>query len=229
MKKKKYYRFDANMWIMNILCIVLFVVPFYLLVLCGYSFNIDFSSLYFFPVVLLYFGIHELCHGFGYSLFAKDKKNIKYGIALEKGVFYAMCQEKLSKKAIFISILMPLFVLTVLVLPFSLIFHLDFLTMLALMNFGGAIGDILMAILIIKCPSDIEYIDYDDGIGMCLISSHDLRKIKSLGLHVTEYGNEEDKKVNESIKKITCTKFSIIFLLVILLIIFLPEILSWIF
>ena len=214
----KYYKFTLNMVLMNVLSIVLFIAAGVLVFACGYEFNFKFTN----PgmPMLISFGcfgylfLHEICHGIGYTIFAKNKKNIKYGIALEKGVLYAMCQEELSKTGIIVSLLFPLFFLTVVTLPIGIIFHIDILVLYSIINFGGAIGDMVMTIFMFKCPSDVKYIDYDNTIGAYLISKHDLSKIKSCSMKFEESGNPKDMKVNDKIKFFTITKGSIIFFVV---------------
>lgn len=202
---KKYFHYELNMTIMNILSIVLFILPFVVLILCGYSINFHFNGIVFIGM-FFYLIVHELFHALGYSLFTKNKKNIKIGITLEKGVFYAACQELISKKAIIISLLLPLIFLSIIPFPIAVIFHIDWLTLYSVMNFGGAIGDILMTILILKMPKAISYIDYDNSVGAYLISDTDVSHINSLGFKLGEIGNFEDKKIDKSIKTFYVSK-----------------------
>lgn len=196
---KKYFHYELNMTIMNILSIVLFIVPFIIMYLCGYSINFKFNGLVFMGM-FFYLIVHELFHALAYSLFAKDKKNIKIGITLEKGVLYAACQELISKCAIIVSLVFPLIFLSIIPFPIALIFHLDWLILYSIINFGGAIGDILMTILILKMPKGIEYIDYDNSVGAYLVSDLDLSKINSLGFKLGATGNFKDKKIDRSVK-----------------------------
>lgn len=196
---KKYFHYELNMTIMNILSIVLFIVPFIVLVLCGYSFNFKFNGLVYIGM-FLYLIVHELFHALGYSLFAKNKKNIKIGITLERGVLYAACQELISKRGILVSLVFPLLFLSIIPFPIALIFHIDWLILYSIINFGGAIGDILMTILILKMPETIEYIDYDNSVGAYIISDSDISNIKSLGFKLGETGNFKDKKIDTSVQ-----------------------------
>lgn len=218
--RKKYYKFELNMVTMNILAILLFIVGVIPLSILGIE--IDFSNYTFgFIGLLVFFILHELCHGLGYSLFAKNKKNIKYGIVLEKGVLYAMCQERISKTGILISLILPLVILTLITLPIGLIFNLGWLTFYSIMNLSGAVGDIAMFFLIMKMPKDVEYIDYDNSIGAYLLSNADLSKYKVLGMHFVESGNHSEKLINKDINHIYVSKSSkyfIIFIAVIVLI-----------
>lgn len=211
---KKYYKYELNMLVMNTLSILLLIVPIIIILLCGYSLNIDFNVFLEFVSLLAYFLIHELFHALGYSLFAKDKKNIKIGIVLEKGVFYAMCQEKINKRGILVSLLMPLVFLSIIPFPISLYFHLDLLLILSIVNFSGAIGDMLMTLLIMRAPKDVEYIDYNNDIGAYLVSSEDMSNHNSFGFRLTESGLEDSKEIDRSIKRFYISKKSYIFLVI---------------
>ncbi len=214
---KKFYHFELNMTVMNILSIILFFLPLFILSICGYEISFNHMGILLI-VMMFYLLLHELFHAIGYSLFAHDKNNIKIGIILEKGVYYAACQELISKHAILVSLMMPLVFLSLITFPIGLIFHLDWLILLSITNFSGAIGDMLMFVLILKCPNDVEYIDYDNSVGAYLVSKNDLSIIKSLGFSLGEVGNFKDKEIDKSVKKFYVSKTSIILLSILLVI-----------
>lgn len=214
---KKYYKYELNMIIANILSIVMFIVPIIILTILKFDFYSSNNSLFLIEL-FLYFIIHELLHGLGFLIFAKNKKNIKFGITLEKGVLFAACQEKINKKAALISIALPLVVLTFITFPIGILFKLPNLVSLSILNFGGAIGDILMFILISRAPSDVLYIDYNTDIGCYLLSENNLENYTSFGFKLTEYGNESDKRIDESIKRLYVSKTSAIILGVLIII-----------
>lgn len=214
---KKYYKYELNMLIANILSIVMFIVPIIILAILKFDFYSSNSGLFLLELIL-YFIIHELLHGLGFLIFAKNKKNIKFGITLEKGVLFAACQEKINKKAALISIALPLVVLTFITFPIGILFKLPNLVSLSILNFGGAIGDILMFILISRAPSDVLYIDYNTDIGCYLILENNLENYTSFGFKLTEYGNESDKRIDESIKRLYVSKTSAIILGVLIII-----------
>ena len=59
--------------------------------------NIGFYSNEWSPILVIsglivYFCIHELFHGLGYVLGGAHSKNIKYGVALERGILYTLCR-----------------------------------------------------------------------------------------------------------------------------------------
>lgn len=215
---KKYYKYEIKMLLMNILSMVLFILPFVILGLCRYNIRIEYNFSFFIIGIIIYYILHELLHGIGYSFFAKNKKNIKYGIMLEKGVLYAACQEKLSKKGILISLLLPTLILSVIAFPISLFFKLNWLLIFSIMNLSGATADILMMILILRAPNDIEYIDYNNDVGAYLVSEYDMSNLSSIGFKLTEVGLESEKNVDKSIKRFYISKSSCIILLVLLVI-----------
>ena len=221
---KKYYKFDLDIVVANVVAIVVLVLSILLFLILKRGGNLLFPGTGI-VIMLIYFILHEIFHGIGYSLFAKDKKNIKYGAVLEKSVFYAMCQEPIGKKAIIISLLFPLIFLTVITGIVGIIFNIDGLILLSILNLSGACGDILMLFLIFKLPDDIKYIDYDNNIGCYFISKHDLSKYKSFGIKYVESKEHKDSLINKKIPKIYISKQSVpilvfIIILSIILIIF---------
>lgn len=205
------------MKLMNIFVLILCIV----LIFVAYNFDIGYVEIstgknapLFFVGMILYFGLHEIFHGIGYSIFANNKKKIKYGVMLEKGVLYAMCQEEISKKGIIISLLFPIIFLTIIPIIVGGIFSLKFLLIYAIINLIGAIGDITMLLLILKFPSDVTYIDYDNVIGAYFLSKEDLSKYKSIGMKYIESGIHSEKLINENIQFIYISKISWIILFI---------------
>ncbi len=205
---KKYYKFDLDVVLANIVAIFILIASIIIFLLLRKEGSFSFQGIGI-VIMLLYFILHEIFHGIGYSLFAKDKKNIKYGAVLEKGVFYAMCQEPIGKKAIIVSLLFPLIFLTIITGIIGIIFKLDGLIILSLLNLSGASGDILMLFLIAKLPDDIKYIDYDNNIGCYFVSKHDLSKYKSFGVKYIESKEHKESLINKKIPKIYISKQSI--------------------
>lgn len=217
---KKYYKFELNMILMNILVIVIYIGIY---ILCG-VFNPSLLNLgtntdaaLFFLGMIGYFILHEIVHGIGYSIFAKDKKNIKFGIMLERGVLYAMCQEEISRKGIIVSLLLPIFVLTFFTGIIGTIFHLNFLINYSILNLVGAIGDITMFIFLLRLPKDITYIDYDNVIGAYFISDEDLSKYSSKSMKFIESGKHNKSLINKELKRIYISKTSLIILVLTIL------------
>ncbi len=218
----KYYKFELNMIWANIICILLFVIG----IIFAHNIYGDlmFNNLDFiFLELLIYLIMHELIHGITFSLFCKNKSNVKYGAMLEKGVLYAMCQERISKKGAYISLLAPTITLTIIAFIIGYIFRVDDLIMLSVFNLSGAAGDLLMTAFLIRLPKNIQYIDYDNVIGFYLLSKDDLSKYKSVFVKYKESGIDSDDLINHNIKQITITKASWIIIVVLISIIVLSH------
>lgn len=221
-KTKKYYRFDLNAKTLNILASILYII-FFIWLFNRYDFSIDFIILLIF---IIYLSIHEICHGLGFSLFAKNKKNIKYGVVAEKGIFYALCQEEINRTGILISLMFPILILTVIPLIINIFINNPTILFLAMSNLIGAIGDIFLIILVLKLPKDITYIDFDNNIGAYFICDKDISKVKSFGLKCEDCGNYDKSLIDKSIPFIYISspskKFFVFFfiLLIVLLIIY---------
>ena len=215
---RKYYKYELNMSIMNILSVVLFVGFLAIISINGYDITENINYSFYIIGIIFYLIFHEVLHGLGYSFFAKDKKNIKFGIALEKGVLYAACQEPLNKKQILISLMLPTLLLSVIALPVGLIFNLNWLVIFSIINLGGSIADILMMILVIRAPKDVAYLDYNTDIGVYLISECDMSNLKSFGFILTDQGQENKKEIDKSIKRFYISKYSCIILAIVFLI-----------
>lgn len=215
----KYYKFEINMKLLNILAIVIFILVYIIAMIINPNvlniINEDYNFVYVYLGMFGYFFAHELLHGIGYSLFVKNKKNIKYGIKLEQGVFYAMCQEEISKLGIIISLLMPTIFLTFFSLPIGIVFDLPIIILYAIINLIGAVGDIVLLLLVIKLPKNIKYIDYDNTIGAYFLSDTDLSNIKSFGISCTQTGEHNLELIDSNHKLIYISKPSIIILVAI--------------
>ena len=57
-------------------------------------------------------------------------------------------------------------------------------------------------------------IDYNNDIGAYLVSSKDMQNYNSFGFRLTEFGPENSKEIDKSIKKIYISKSSYIFLVI---------------
>ncbi len=68
---KKYYKYELNMLIANILSLVMMIVPIIILEIIGINVYTSLSSGLLLISLLIYFIIHELLHALGFSLFAK--------------------------------------------------------------------------------------------------------------------------------------------------------------
>lgn len=208
--EEKYYKFELDVTKMNIIVLLAFIPFGILMFIFSDFFGNTFDNFYIvFSGLILVFIIHELCHGIGYSLFVKDKSKIKYGIALEKGVLYAMCQDVISKPGIIVSLLFPLIFLTLILGIVGILMNNSVIVFLAIVNLLGAVGDIMMITLAIRLPKDTKYIDYNADIGAYFISREDISNMKTIGFKCIESGPHSLDKVDNSIKRFTVTKGSI--------------------
>jgi hypothetical protein len=98
-------------------------------------------SIIFIPIII---GIilHELIHGFFYSLFVKNKfKSIKFGVKLKYGVAYCICTELVKIKHFFIVSIMPTIILGFIPAILSFFFRNIFLLFFAILFIMCGAGD----------------------------------------------------------------------------------------
>lgn len=102
-KNKKYYLFEMKMLPLNILSFVLLIVMVEitsLIIKDFYNFTTSVlnSFILFIILNLLYMVIHKLLHSLAYCIYGGKFKKIIYGIELEKGIFYCLCKQNISRK-----------------------------------------------------------------------------------------------------------------------------------
>lgn len=200
----KYYRYSMNMLKLNVFCCII-MVPIFILFFCmGLFPYLDFKCLilYFFWMFL-----HEFIHGIGFSISGIKHKNIVYGANLEKGIFYCMCKEEISKKGIIVSLLFPLFFIGIVTLVIGFIIDSPILVILSLLNVSGCAGDIAMFISFFRLPA-FSYLDVDDCTGFVLVSKNDLSNYKLFGLDLVECGNYSELDKATNYKKFTISRLS---------------------
>lgn len=211
--KKEYYIFKINLKVLNIIANLLFIVFFvftFLLfpnIIIGffrYSENFKFC-LILIPIMMLYFGLHEVLHAIGYLIHGVSFKKLTFGIELEKGIFYCLCKQDISRKNILNSLLFPFFYIGIITYIIGIIFDLPLLTILSILNISGASADIMYFIFIIKLNEDIKFSELDDGTSFAILSATDVSKVKHIGL---TYVGKRDKIKREDFKKIKISKLS---------------------
>ncbi len=212
---KKAYIFKMNMVSANIFSMVVFAVAAALTIhLIGYVGL--FVKPFILTLILLYFALHELLHGIGYFLGGTKLKNISYGIALERGIFYCMGYQEITKKNILISLQMPFMVIGVITYIIGIIFKLPVLTWLSVFNIMGASMDMAMFAYISRIKN-LHYSESGEPDEFVLISDEDLEKKKSVFFkkkEVKDYKKEDYEFRN--IKRFRCSKSSWVALLVLL-------------
>ena len=216
---KKTYVYKMNLVTANILCILI-VVVFGILTYFLEMNVIDKNTNWFLTFILIigYLMLHEFLHGVGYFIGGTKRKNITYGIELEKGIFYAMAYQKLTKKNILISLQMPFMVIGVITYVIGIIFNIPMLVLLSIVNLSGAAMDMAMFIYFLRLPKDFTYSESGNPDEFVVISSEDLTKYKSIFLKQVEVKDYKEKDFEfKNLKKIKVTKTSIILLVLFIL------------
>lgn len=219
----KYYTYQLDMTILNILAIVLFIL------IGGIVFLIERHDNYvlkmpvtiFFIWMFLWLIIHELLHEIGFAIFKEvQKENITFGMFLEKGVFYCMCKQNIGKKVILTSLLFPIMIIGVITLIIGMIWNHYELVFLSILNIVSSIGDIVMIIYFLKCPKDIIYLDLDDCTSFTVLTSCELETMKVPGIVLAGSGIYDKKNMMAKDKrKLVISKGSYILLFIIILLI----------
>ena len=224
-KNKKAYYYKMNLVPANILAFGILIICFILTVVIDKNYRFDSNVLVLFITMMLYFCLHEFLHGVGYFLGGGHRDKIKYGICLEKGLLYCMDCEEISKKNILISLQMPFMVIGVITYIIGVVFNLNLLITLSIVNLTGAAMDLVMFFYILKLK-DVIYSESGNNDEFVLISSENLEKKKSIFfkiIKVKDYKSEDF--IFENIEKFTITKKSIIIFIIFLIIFALESLL----
>lgn len=171
------------------------------------SFTFDNRKLYIwlFPAMIGYFILHEVLHAISYMLHGGKWNKITFGAELEKGVFYCLCKQDITRKNILISTMYPLFFIGILTLIIGTIYKLPLLSFLSIANISGAAGDIMYFMFISKLPKSVMFSKLDDGTSFAILSDRDISKVKAFGL---EFDGAVDSIPREDFKKIRISKLS---------------------
>lgn len=197
-KKFNYYTYTLSMGLLNVFSIVLLIgvvlVVFFLE--RGQVYVVHVNMLMLFLLMFLYLIFHELLHGVGFLLGkGVHFSHLCFGMALEKGVFYCMCKQKIGKRDILRALLFPVVWIGFVTLGIGMYFNWYELVFLSIMNIASSIGDLVMAIFFWKCPEDILYLDLDDCTSFTVISQQDLAKIQVRGIVLRETGLYDEGKM----------------------------------
>lgn len=219
-KKVKYYTYQFDMRVLNVLAILLFLVVSALAYLIEKNNDYVFvSSIWLFLGVFVWMVLHEILHGIGFSLFSEvDRKNIVFGMALEKSVFYCMCKQVISKKVILTSLVFPVFFIGIVTLLVGMIMNCYLLVFLSIVNITGSIGDIVMIIYFLRV-GNVRYLDLDDCTTFTVLSENDLFENRVLGIRLVDSGVYDENMVAQDRKRIQISKKSCYILFVCFIII----------
>ena len=226
-KDKKYYIFELNLKTLNISAILVAIILIVLTQLFGvnileYLINSNINIILLFVIMFLYLALHEILHSIGYVIHGAKFKNIVYGIALEKGVFYCLCKQNISRKNILYTSMYPLFFIGIITYIIGTIFNLPLLVILSIINISGSTGDIFTFLYIIKLK-DISFSEIDDETAFAIYSAQDVSKVKHFGLKYIKCVPNIERK---DLKKVKISKASYIVLAVILVLLLLDLILK---
>ena len=214
-KNVMYYTYELDMVFLNILSLVIFGVVWGLvLFISGGEYLWSHDTVGFLLLAMIFWlMLHEVLHGIGFALFKEvKKKNIVFGIALEKGVFYCMCKQKISRKVILTSLFFPVTFIGVVTLVLGMFLHSYYLVMLSILNIAGAVGDLVMIWYFLRVDKDIVYLDLDDSTSFTVLSHHDLSKYKVRGIKLVKSGDFDDSMSACDRRRIVVSKASYIIL-----------------
>ena len=206
--EKKYYVFKMNLIVLNVWAIIIAVIA------AGIAYWLDSdltlgclvlfenvkTALLVLPCMLGYMILHELLHALGYIVNGADKKNITFGMDLEKSILYCLCKQDVRRNNILKAAMYPLFYIGIVTFAISIIFKWPLLLLLSIMNISGAAGDIMYFIFISKLDKDIMFSELDDGTAFAILSEKDISKIKYFGLEFVEKVDEIPRKDFERVK-----------------------------
>lgn len=212
---KRAYVFKMNLLPANIFSFAIFVILIAFTYFLGIPlYPIDMNVALLFLLLILYLMLHELLHGLGYLIGGTKRENIIYGIALEKGILYAMANQELDKKNILISLQMPFVVIGVITYIIGAIISSPLLVTLSIVNLMGASMDLVMFFYILKLNKDTTYSESGEPDEFVLITTDNLEEKKSLFFRIKENKKyKESDYVFEKQKRLRVSKESIIFLL----------------
>ena len=206
---KKYYLFEMNMKSINILAVILLLILFIVTPIINPSYSmIDIDLGLFLITVIPYFILHEIIHSIAYVLWGADFKKITYGAHLEKGILCC-----LSKRNVLASLLAPFIVIGAITYILGMVTSNNLLILLSIANMSGSAGDLVMFYSLIHIKN-FEFSEYDNPLAFGLYTSEDLSRKKRWGLNYIGEAHQLEKTVT---RKVTISKPSLIFFLIILL------------
>ena len=214
---KKAYVFKMNITTASIFSIVVFLLLVFVTTLIdGVTLFKAYQTPFLLCLLVGYFFLHELLHGVGFVLGGSKLKNIKLGAALEKGIFYCMSYQELTKKNILISLQMPFMVIGVITYVIGIVFNIPVLTWLSVLNIMGASMDLVMFFYILRIKN-VTYSESGEPDEFVLISNEDLSKRKSIFLKLKETKDyKKEDYIFKDFKKIEISKASWIVILILI-------------
>lgn len=215
---KKAYTYKMKLVPANILGVIIFVILIVLTYFLNINIMVDGNFFIILLVMILYLMLHEVMHGLGYFLGGTKLRNIAYGIKLEQGILYCQSFQEITKKNILLSLQMPFMTIGVITYIIGVIYSLNFLVLLSIINLVGASMDLVMFFYILKLPKNITYSESGEPDEFILISDEDLTKYKSTYFEITntkKYKKEDYVFKNIKKIKVSNTSFIVIGLIII--------------
>ncbi len=224
--------FLFNIKLLNILVFILFVLIFVPLLGLSYLMNegkisYDISWQFFLLLTILLF-IHELLHGVAFAVFGRVPfRKIKYGYNIKKIIAYCTCELPISKNAYFIVAIFPLLITSIIPTYFALnMARFDAVLFVAL-AFVFSIGDIVMAIEILRLPKGSKVLDCPNDVGFYLLEDESRNKDPLFRPLLSKESEKKDivdtdnrKSDSSKIKMLQVSIISFCFMLVFLLLIY---------
>lgn len=223
MKKNKYI-FTYNMNFMNIFATILFVIIFIITFFINKNIFITYlnSSVKYCVLLLIlmifYFILHECIHGLFYLLNGAKWQNIRFGIALEKGILYCKSCEKINKRNILMSVIAPFILIGLVTYIIGLIINNAALVFLSMLNISGCAGDLIVFFFFLKRNKDLLFKEIGDTTTFFIETKEDLKNKKFIGLKLDKEIEDENILKDDLNKKINISKFSAITLIILLII-----------
>ncbi len=219
MKKYYIFRLNTNSFIMNFLSVLIIIIFIIFSIILLSNFNIlDINYGVFILCLFGYFILHEIVHSIAYVIYGGKFNKIVYGIKLESGVFYCLCKQNISKKAILYASIYPLIFLGIIPYMVGIIINNQLVVLLSIFNISGSIADIYTFIYILKLNDGIEFSEMDNPLYFAIYSEYDVSKIKHTGISYVKSSKYIDRN---NLKKITISKWSYIILIIFIIIIIL--------
>ncbi len=232
-KGKKEYILEYDMKFVNILSIIILVI----MILLTYGLIIILKKnellkvildlgmienyyriLILFVLMIGWLVLHEVIHSIAYKVMGAKSKNIVFGVALEKGVFYCKCKEYIERKCYMTSLLAPFILIGVVTYILGFIVNSSYLVLLSIINIGGCSGDLMMFNFFLKQNKKVEFKELGYSSPFCLRTTEDIINKKYKGIKsIREVTNEQETNEGPE-KKLTITKQSWIMIIVLLII-----------
>lgn len=122
-----------------------------------------------FPAFVLSIVVHELLHGTGWALFAKNGfKNIAFGVVWSALMPYCTCKVPLRKGPYILGLVLPLIILGIIPGILACVFGSYALLIYGLLMTVCAGGDLLVLFLIIRShlKGDVLFLDHPTDVGL---------------------------------------------------------------